>query len=73
MKQSIYLVILFVTLSNLQLSYCQSERWVYLGNTDGVEIYIDKNTIKYDNIFHNYKIFTKAVNFDKTFQISLSY
>lgn len=57
----------------LSKGYSQENRWIFLGNTDGTEIYLDNQTIFYNNISNSYKVYLKITSIDNSYQMQLAY
>ena len=62
-------VLIVLSLSNE--AHSQSERWLYLGETDDTEIYLDTETIIYNEHLNAYEIYTRIQKSDNSHQISL--
>jgi len=64
-------VLIVLSLSNE--AHSQSERWLYLGETENVKIYVDTETIYYNEVLNAHKVYTRTQHSDNSYQIHLQY
>jgi hypothetical protein len=69
MKTFFLFITIFILYSSI--SFSQTDRWLYLGTKNSVDIYIDVESILYNKQANMYQVYSKTVDSDGSYQLHL--